>query len=62
MKCEWLKNSQILGNMKKGQEINRNLKEVKKLRQVIKYMKFCSGTSLVVQWLRIHLPMQGTWV
>ena len=20
------------------------------------------GTSLVVQWLRIHLPMQGTWV
>ena len=21
-----------------------------------------TGTSLVVQWLRIHLPMQGTWV
>ena len=20
------------------------------------------GTSLLVQWLRIHLPMQGTWV
>ena len=20
------------------------------------------GTSLVVQWLRIRLPMQGTWV
>ena len=20
-----------------------------------------TGTSLVVQWLRIHLPMQGTW-
>ena len=20
------------------------------------------GTPLVVQWLRIHLPMQGTWV
>ena len=20
------------------------------------------GTSLVVQWLRIHLAMQGTWV
>ena len=20
------------------------------------------GTSLVMQWLRIHLPMQGTWV
>ena len=24
--------------------------------------KEISGTSLVVQWLRIHLPMQGTWV
>ena len=29
--------------------------------------KFCkevlfSGTSLVVQWLRIRLPMHGTWV
>ena len=22
----------------------------------------CPGTSLVVQWLRIHLPMQRTWV
>ena len=21
-----------------------------------------TGTSLVVQWLRIRLPMQGTWV
>ena len=21
-----------------------------------------SGTSLVVKWLRIRLPMQGTWV
>ena len=20
------------------------------------------GTSLVVQWLRLHLPMQGAWV
>ena len=23
---------------------------------------FMKGASLVVQWLRIHLPMQGTWV
>ena len=32
---------------------NYTRKEVKKLLW---------GTSLVVQWLRIHLPMQGTWV
>ena len=24
--------------------------------------KSTNGTSLVAQWLRIHLPMQGTWV
>ena len=23
---------------------------------------FCAWTSLVAQWIRIHLPMQGTWV
>ena len=28
----------------------------------IKKIKRFSGTSLVVQWLRIHLPTQGTWV
>ena len=25
-------------------------------------LKWIVGTSLVFQWLRIHLPMQGTWV
>ena len=25
-------------------------------------LKVSSWTSLVAQWLRIHLPMQGTWV
>ena len=25
-------------------------------------IKISKRTSLVVQWLRIHLPMQGTWV
>ena len=25
-------------------------------------LKLSAGTSLVVQWLRIQLPMQGTWV
>ena len=24
--------------------------------------EFWSGASLVVQWLRIHLPMQETWI
>ena len=25
-------------------------------------LKVCDGASLVAQWLRIWLPMQGTWV
>ena len=24
--------------------------------------EFSSGTSLVALWIRIHLPMQGTWI
>ena len=34
-----------------------DLKEMKSLSQ-----KDICGTSLVAQWLRIRLPMQGTWV
>ena len=26
------------------------------------FKKQCARASLVAQWLRIHLPMQGTWV
>ena len=26
------------------------------------HQKWAIGTSLMIQWLRIHLPMQGTWV
>ena len=26
------------------------------------FLKCTLGTSLVAQWLRIRLPMQGTWV
>ena len=26
------------------------------------FLKNVSWTSLVVHWIRIHLPMQGTWV
>ena len=29
---------------------------------VIFIKKLLKGTSLVVQWLRIHLPMRGTWI
>ena len=28
----------------------------------VKYYKVILGASLVVQWLRIHLPVQETWV
>ena len=30
--------------------------------QKIGFRNAMQGTSLVVQWLRIRLPMQGTWV
>ena len=26
------------------------------------HFKPCMETSLVVQWIRIHFPVQGTWV
>ena len=26
------------------------------------FKTFSAGTSLVIQWLRIHLPVQGMWV
>ena len=29
---------------------------------ITQLQKLTTGTSLVVQWLRIHLPIQGTWV
>ena len=39
------------------------------MRMIIIFVTFClnlkkksHGTSLVAQWLRIHLPMQGAWV
>ena len=31
-------------------------------RRIFKSIKVVSGASLVAQWLRIHLPMQGTRV
>ena len=39
--------------------LQRNLKEWRKGGDAL---KFWSGTSLVAQWLRIHLPIQGTQV
>ena len=32
------------------------------IKRVERFGKTKSGTSLVAQWLRIHLPMQGTRV
>ena len=29
---------------------------------MIEFLKVKEGASLVAQWLRIHMPMQGTWV
>ena len=29
---------------------------------IFEYLKCSQGTSLVAQWLRIRLPVQGTWV
>ena len=44
--------------------IGRNWKMVQSLRKTVWRCpkKLNLGTSLVVQWLRIGLPMQGTWV
>ena len=41
-----------------------NVKKVQMVVLIIKnyFVKQILGTSLVVQWLRIHLPMQGTRV
>ena len=36
------------------------LEEMELLVQVVHAFKIRIGTSLVVQWLRIRLPMQGT--
>ena len=46
----WRLNNMLLNN----QRITMEIKEETK--------KYPEGTSLVVQWLRICLPMQGTWV
>ena len=32
------------------------------MRSTLLTKTLSAGTSLVAQWLRIHLPMQGTWV
>ena len=42
-------------------EIEKDM-EIRELLTNIFLLKSVSWTSLVVQWLRIHLPMQGTRV
>ena len=41
-----------------------NVEKVKMVVSIIKnyFVKQILGMSLVLQWLRIHLPTQGTWV
>ena len=41
-------------------EFSKETKIVKKIKVFIRSK--VHGTSLVMQWLRICLPMQGTWV
>ena len=38
------------------------LKRISSLVDIEKIFKKLCGASLVMQWLRIRLPMQGTWV
>ena len=52
-------------NIKQKQYCNKFNKDLKKKKRSIskkKILKKENGTSLVVQWLRILLPMQGTRV
>ena len=53
---EWMNKVLLysIGNYIHYPVINHNRKEYEK--------EYIYGTSLVVQWLRICLPMQGTWV
>ena len=39
-----------------------NRKKHRKKKEKLTKSRRRKGTSLVVQWLRIHLPMQGTQV
>ena len=43
--------AQCTSIMTETEAITTELQDIKKMK-----------TSLVVQWLRIHLPMQGIWV
>ena len=45
---DWLHNSVTVPNATELYQLKKNIHNL--------------GSSLVVQWLRIHLPMQGTWV
>ena len=58
---EWINNKVLLystENYSQYPVINYNKKEYEK-EYIYKYM---NRASLVVQWIRIRLPMQGTWV
>ena len=57
--------SQVLGLRKKsGFQLVKSVRQTSYLQaHTEKASKtMASRTSLVAQWIRIHLPMQGTWV
>ena len=61
-------NNAICSNMDGPRDYHTKWRKLGRERQIpydIAYiwnLKYDTGTSLVVQWLRICLPMQGTWV
>ena len=60
-------NTDYLCDLKADKDFLKNTKSTNHKRKndkldFIQIKNFKRGTSLVAQWLRIHLPMQGTWV
>ena len=45
-----------------GQSLIKQIPDMSFHSTTMQFKKAIFGTSLVAQWLRIHLPMQGTWV
>ena len=48
--------------LKQNTHVHKNNTNHKRKIYTLYFIKIKNGASLVVQWLRIRLPMQGTWV